>query len=158
MSQAFPRWELRLAAIGPEAHRAIDEACRRALGRRGDPRVGTTECAREASEPAALSAALSAARSVTPQAAMSVTPQAAMSVTPQAAMSVTPQAVLQGANPGGLVGVVGQHDSLSPSALDTVAEALRQAPDPPGVVYSDEDEIDEAGSFLRPRLKPGWSP
>ena len=150
MSQAFPRWELRLAAIGPEAHRAIDEACRRALGRRGDPRVGTTECAREASEPAALSAALSAARSVTPQ--------AAMSVTPQAVMSVTPQAVLQGANPGGLVGVVGQHDSLSPSALDTVAEALRQAPDPPGVVYSDEDEIDEAGSFLRPLLKPGWSP
>jgi GT2 family glycosyltransferase len=55
------------------------------------------------------------------------------------------------------VAFVDQHDELAPSALQTVAEALAADPDV-DVLYSDEDEIDNAGRRTRPQFKPDWSP
>lgn len=48
-------------------------------------------------------------------------------------------------------------DELTPDALYEVAQRLRQ-PQPPRLLYSDEDIIDPEGKPLRPHFKPDWNP
>lgn len=59
---------------------------------------------------------------------------------------------------GEFVGVLDPGDMLAPDALfETVCALLEELPDA-GLVYSDEDEINEKGERSNPRFKPGWSP
>lgn len=48
-------------------------------------------------------------------------------------------------------------DELAAGALRRLAAAIEAAPDA-GLVYSDEDKIDEAGRRFMPAFKPSWSP
>jgi len=57
---------------------------------------------------------------------------------------------------GEYVGILGQHDLLSPYALQEVAETCQDSN--PNLVYSDEDGIDGGGRRQRPVFKPDWSP
>lgn len=50
------------------------------------------------------------------------------------------------------------HDDILPAdALARVAECINQHPDA-GVIYSDEDKINERGERLNPYFKPDWNP
>lgn len=50
------------------------------------------------------------------------------------------------------------HDDILPAdALARVAECINQQPDA-GVIYSDEDKINEHGERLNPYFKPDWNP
>lgn len=50
------------------------------------------------------------------------------------------------------------HDDILPAdALARVAECINQHPDA-GVIYSDEDKINEHGERLNPYFKPDWNP
>lgn len=71
------------------------------------------------------------------------------------------------ARPGGLnaarqmvdgeyVGILGQHDLLSPYALHEFAQTLQDSN--PDLIYSDEDGLDGGGCRRRPVFKPDWSP
>ena len=58
---------------------------------------------------------------------------------------------------GELVAFLEQGDELAPDALFEVIRLLQEHRDT-GVIYSDEDEIDEKGNRTNPHFKPGWSP
>jgi GT2 family glycosyltransferase len=58
---------------------------------------------------------------------------------------------------GEFVGFLREGDELAPEALFEVAKLLQERPDA-DLVYSDEDELDEAGVRSNPNFKPGWSP
>jgi GT2 family glycosyltransferase len=57
---------------------------------------------------------------------------------------------------GEFVGLLGQHDTLSPHALFTVINRLQEAQG--DIFYSDEDALDAAGKRSAPFFKPDWSP
>jgi len=60
---------------------------------------------------------------------------------------------------GEWLGLIGQHDTLSPHALAEVVGALDRQTPPPDVLYSDEDAISADGTRrLLPFFKPDWSP
>lgn len=50
------------------------------------------------------------------------------------------------------------HGRLSRDALLLVAESTQEAPNPPELIYTDEDRMDSAGVRSAPRFKPDWSP
>ena len=54
---------------------------------------------------------------------------------------------------GGYLAVIGQEDRLAPDALHWLATKA-----PADVIYSDEDQLDEAGDRMKPIFKPDWSP
>lgn len=56
---------------------------------------------------------------------------------------------------GDIVCFLDHDDLLAPSALDVVASIFRKHPDA-GLVYSDEDKIDENGVRFDPHFKPDW--
>jgi hypothetical protein len=57
---------------------------------------------------------------------------------------------------GEYIGILGQHDLLSPHALHHIVEALQDST--PELVYTDEDGIDARGERRKPVFKPDWSP
>jgi GT2 family glycosyltransferase len=57
---------------------------------------------------------------------------------------------------GDYIGVLDHDDFLSNDAVFRVVEALQT--ERYGVLYSDEDYVDEKGEPVRPNFKPGWSP
>ncbi|MEO7412437.1 MAG: glycosyltransferase [Opitutaceae bacterium] len=58
---------------------------------------------------------------------------------------------------GEFVAFLDHDDLLSPDALFRVAEALQREPRA-GMVYTDEDKIDDTGRHYDPQFKGGWSP
>lgn len=58
---------------------------------------------------------------------------------------------------GDYVALVDHDDLLAPHALLHVAEAAADNPDV-AILYSDEDKVDEGGSFYDPHFKPRWNP
>lgn len=58
---------------------------------------------------------------------------------------------------GDYIGLLDHDDELRPHALLEVAEAVIARPDL-GLVYSDEDKIDEQGRRFQPYFKPDWNP
>ncbi|WP_311950698.1 glycosyltransferase family 2 protein [Halomonas piscis] len=58
---------------------------------------------------------------------------------------------------GEFVALLDHDDCLSPHALFHVAEALHRYPDA-GLLYSDEDKLNEAGERFDPHFKPQWNP
>lgn len=58
---------------------------------------------------------------------------------------------------GEYVGFLDHDDELAHDALLEVAKALNEHPDA-GLVYSDEDKIDEDGRRFDPHFKPAWNP
>nr|WP_298056629.1 glycosyltransferase [uncultured Halomonas sp.] len=58
---------------------------------------------------------------------------------------------------GEFVALLDHDDCLSPHALFYVAEALHRHPDA-GLLYSDEDKLNEAGERFDPHFKPQWNP
>src|ERR1700674_94862 len=54
---------------------------------------------------------------------------------------------------GGYLAAIGQEDRVAPDALHWLATKA-----PADVIYSDEDQLDEAGDRMRPVFKPDWSP
>ena len=58
---------------------------------------------------------------------------------------------------GAYVALLDHDDELRPHALLEVAAALMASPEA-GLVYSDEDKIDEAGRRFDPYFKPDWDP
>ncbi|PTR33450.1 GT2 family glycosyltransferase [Luteibacter sp. OK325] len=58
---------------------------------------------------------------------------------------------------GDFVALLDHDDALPPHALLEVARVLAARPDV-GIVYSDEDKIDEAGVRFDPYFKPAWNP
>lgn len=58
---------------------------------------------------------------------------------------------------GEFAGFLGPGDELAPDALFRIIEAL-QGNGEYDLIYTDEDEIDEAGVRSNPRFKPDWSP
>lgn len=66
------------------------------------------------------------------------------------------QALLEAAA-GEFVAVLDPGDTLSPQALYRVAREADRAPDA-GVIYSDEDRIDDAGRHRDPWFKGDWDP
>jgi GT2 family glycosyltransferase len=57
---------------------------------------------------------------------------------------------------GDYLAVFRQHDVLSQTALQRVAEVLQEGPI--DLVYSDEDRLNSEGRHLEPMFKPDWSP
>lgn len=57
---------------------------------------------------------------------------------------------------GDYVGILGQHDCLSPLTLSYFAQTLQNSEY--DLIYSDEDQIDSRGRRKRPVFKPNWSP
>lgn len=58
---------------------------------------------------------------------------------------------------GDYVALVDHDDLLAPHALLHVAQAIDENPDV-GILYSDEDKVDEGGNFYDPHFKPDWNP
>ncbi len=58
---------------------------------------------------------------------------------------------------GDFVALLDHDDCLAPHALFHVAEALYRYPDA-GLLYSDEDKLNEAGERFDPHFKPQWNP
>ncbi|MBF7052343.1 glycosyltransferase [Halomonas sp. KAO] len=58
---------------------------------------------------------------------------------------------------GDFVALLDHDDRLSPYALFHVVEALHRHPDA-GLLYSDEDKLNEAGERFDPHFKPQWNP
>jgi cellulose synthase/poly-beta-1,6-N-acetylglucosamine synthase-like glycosyltransferase/glycosyltransferase involved in cell wall biosynthesis len=59
---------------------------------------------------------------------------------------------------GEFLALLDHDDTLTPSALFEVAQALQNDPTP-DFIYSDKDQIDESGARrMRPLFKPEWSP
>lgn len=58
---------------------------------------------------------------------------------------------------GDFVALLDHDDRLSSYALFHVAEALHRHPDA-GLLYSDEDKLDESGKRFDPHFKPQWNP
>lgn len=58
---------------------------------------------------------------------------------------------------GELVALLDHDDCLTPHALFHVIEALHRHPDA-GLLYSDEDKINEQGERFDPHFKPQWNP
>ena len=58
---------------------------------------------------------------------------------------------------GEFIALLDHDDLLTPDALFWVVEALQRHPEA-GVIYSDEDKIDEEGNCLDPYFKPDWNP
>jgi glycosyltransferase involved in cell wall biosynthesis len=58
---------------------------------------------------------------------------------------------------GEFVGFLDHDDELAPHALLEVSKALNEHPDA-GLLYSDEDKIDESGRRFDPHFKPAWNP
>ena len=58
---------------------------------------------------------------------------------------------------GEFVALLDHDDLLSPDALFQVVKALQTRPDA-GLLYSDEDKINEAGERFEPHFKPQWNP
>lgn len=58
---------------------------------------------------------------------------------------------------GEFVALLDHDDCLTPYALFHVAEALHRHPDV-GLLYSDEDKLNEAGERFDPHFKPQWNP
>ncbi|GAB2730502.1 glycosyltransferase family 2 protein [Halomonas garicola] len=58
---------------------------------------------------------------------------------------------------GEFVALLDHDDTLSPGALFRVAQALHRHPDA-GLLYSDEDKLNEAGERFDPHFKPQWNP
>ena len=58
---------------------------------------------------------------------------------------------------GEFVALLDHDDLLSPDALFQVVKALQSRPDA-GLLYSDEDKINEAGERFEPHFKPQWNP
>jgi len=58
---------------------------------------------------------------------------------------------------GEYVALLDHDDCLSPYALFRVAEALHRHPDA-GLLYSDEDKLNEQGERFDPHFKPQWNP
>ncbi|MFM5047982.1 glycosyltransferase family 2 protein [Aeromonas veronii] len=57
---------------------------------------------------------------------------------------------------GEYVGLLDHDDELAPHALLMMAQAIRNQPDA-GLLYSDEDKIDEQGQRRDPHFKPDWN-
>jgi len=58
---------------------------------------------------------------------------------------------------GEFVTFLDQDDCLTPDALFQVVKALQTQPDA-GLLYSDEDKINDAGDRFEPHFKPQWNP
>jgi glycosyltransferase involved in cell wall biosynthesis/GT2 family glycosyltransferase len=58
---------------------------------------------------------------------------------------------------GDFIALLDHDDLLSPDALFRVAEALQKQPDA-GMLYTDEDKIDDDGRHFDPQFKGAWSP
>lgn len=58
---------------------------------------------------------------------------------------------------GDFVALLDHDDCLAPHALFHIAEALHRHPDA-GLLYSDEDKLNEAGERFDPHFKPQWNP
>jgi glycosyltransferase involved in cell wall biosynthesis len=58
---------------------------------------------------------------------------------------------------GDYVALLDHDDELRPNALLEMAEAISGKPDI-GLLYSDEDKIDESGRRFHPYFKPDWNP
>jgi GT2 family glycosyltransferase len=58
---------------------------------------------------------------------------------------------------GEFVTFLDQDDCLTPGALFQVVKALQTQPDA-GLLYSDEDKINDAGDRFEPHFKPQWNP
>jgi GT2 family glycosyltransferase len=58
---------------------------------------------------------------------------------------------------GEFVGLLSYDDELAVDALSEVVKLLQEHPEA-GLIYSDEDKIDEDGNRSGPYFKPGWSP
>jgi hypothetical protein len=58
---------------------------------------------------------------------------------------------------GDFVALLDHDDLLSPDALFQVVKALQTRPDA-GLLYSDEDKINEMGERFEPHFKPQWNP
>lgn len=58
---------------------------------------------------------------------------------------------------GEFVALLDHDDLLSPDALFQVVKALQTRPDA-GLLYSDEDKINETGERFEPHFKPQWNP
>ncbi|MEP7071649.1 MAG: glycosyltransferase family 2 protein [Verrucomicrobiota bacterium] len=58
---------------------------------------------------------------------------------------------------GEWMGLLDQDDFLPEHALALVAAAINERPDA-GLIYSDEDKVDEDGQRCRPFFKPDWNP
>lgn len=58
---------------------------------------------------------------------------------------------------GEFVALLDHDDELAPNALFEVVKLLQDHPDA-GLIYTDEDMMDEAGNRFGPRFKPDWSP
>lgn len=59
---------------------------------------------------------------------------------------------------GEFVALMDHDDALLPHALFRMVECLNGGGEPPDVVYSDEDKLDEAGTRVDPYFKPDWAP
>lgn len=58
---------------------------------------------------------------------------------------------------GDMIGLLDHDDELRPHALLEMIEALEANPGA-GLLYSDEDKIDERGRRFQPNFKPDWNP
>ncbi|WP_110631114.1 glycosyltransferase family 2 protein [Salinicola salarius] len=58
---------------------------------------------------------------------------------------------------GEFVALLDHDDMLTPNALFHIVEALQRHPEA-GLLYSDEDKINEAGERYDPHFKPQWNP
>jgi O-antigen biosynthesis protein len=58
---------------------------------------------------------------------------------------------------GEFVALLDHDDCLTPDALFQVVKALQTQPDA-GLLYSDEDKINDAGERFEPHFKPQWNP
>jgi len=58
---------------------------------------------------------------------------------------------------GEFVALLDHDDLLVPEALLEIAKALQTNPEA-GLLYSDEDKLDEQGTRFDPHFKPGWNP
>ncbi len=58
---------------------------------------------------------------------------------------------------GDFIALLDHDDELTPNALLEVIESIRAHPNA-GLVYSDEDKIDEQGQRFEPYFKPDWNP
>jgi GT2 family glycosyltransferase len=59
---------------------------------------------------------------------------------------------------GEFVALMDHDDALLPHALFRIVERLNGGGEPPDVIYSDEDKLDERGERVDPYFKPDWSP
>jgi glycosyltransferase involved in cell wall biosynthesis len=79
-----------------------------------------------------------------------------VSVKPNANQAVTLNSALDLVH-GKFVTRIGQHDLITPHALNLFAQEINKYPDS-DLVYSDDDSIDDNNQRHDPRFKPDWNP